>query len=260
MQLWAAAGAPGSAPPAGGTQPGQTPRHHNRGGRGGWRWCPSEGGSGWRGSPCGPVAPRPQPGAACSSRRRPLTRPCAPAAARCGPGARPAGGAERAERGCRLPPSAARRAAPSTPPAAASPARGRAPSLLPAAARRSLGLRPVPPPGAARAVQVAALPRKPEAERRAPGFQVPSPRPAPRGAGPRARDAPPRGTVRAAGRPPLRSPGLAEGDLPLPASQTQTGAPRSLSKTRSASTSPPRGARLLAQVAPHRTTPPFPVV
>lgn len=42
MQLPVAAGAPGSAPPAGSTRPGRPPRHHNRGGGGGARaaWGP----------------------------------------------------------------------------------------------------------------------------------------------------------------------------------------------------------------------------
>lgn len=171
--------------------------------------------------PCGPAAP---------ARRRPLLPPPASHAAMCARSgavrarvrARPAGLSEPSAAAACLPPPRGALRPPRRPPPPPLPP---VPALRPAAARRSLGWRLLPPPGAARAVQVAALPRKREAERRAPGFQVPSPRPAPRGAGPRARDAPPRGTARTAGRPPLRGPGLAKGDLPLPGSQTQAGAP-----------------------------------
>lgn len=110
MQLPAAAGAPGSAAPAGCTRPGRPPRHHN-GVVGGVRGLggPSEGWPGWRGCPCGPEIPRPRPDAACSSGRRPLTLPCAPAGARCGPGCAPARRGRRSR--AQLPPALLRRAA-----------------------------------------------------------------------------------------------------------------------------------------------------
>lgn len=100
-----------------------------------------------------------------------------------GPGARRTGGAEGAERSCRLPSSAARRAAPSTPLAAAassSPQPGPA-SPLGSAVLRSHGLRLLPPPGAARAVQVTRCPGNGRRSAGCLGFQVSSPRPAPRG-------------------------------------------------------------------------------
>lgn len=143
--------------------------------------------------PCGPGPAPPAPPAAGVSR-------CHVRPQRCGPGCAPGrrGRASRAQ----LPPapSAAPRralhaaAAPSSPQPAAGPP-------LRTAGLRSLGLRLLPPPGAARAVQVTALPRKREAERRAPGFPGLLPAPSAARAGPRARDAPPRGTVRTAGRP-----------------------------------------------------------
>ncbi|CAN0451029.1 unnamed protein product [Rangifer tarandus platyrhynchus] len=148
--------------------------------------------------PCGPGPAPPAPPAAGLSRChvRPQRRGA-------GPGARPAGGAERAERSCRLSSSAAR--------GALQPPRRRRRRLSlpqagccprsPSAVQRSLGLRLLPAPGAARAVQVIALSRKLEAERRAPGFPRPLPAPSAARAGPRARDAPPRGTVPTAGRP-----------------------------------------------------------
>lgn len=153
-----------------------------------------------------------------------------------GPGTRPAGGAERAERSCRLPSSAARRAAPSTPPpaTAASPSSSPWPGAvapLRCGVLRSLALRLLPPPGAARAVQVTALPRKREAERGAPGFPGPLPAPRAARAGPRTRDAPPRGTVRTAGRP-YTAPARGKGDRPLPGSGTRTGALGGWSKSR----------------------------
>lgn len=148
--------------------------------------------------PCGPGPAPPAPPAAGLSRChvRPQRRGA-------GPGARPAGGAERAERSCRLSSSAARGAL--QPPhrrrrRLSLPRAGCCPRS-PSAVQRSLGLRLLPAPGAARAVQVTALPRKLEAERRAPGFPRPLPAPSAARAGPRARDAPPRGTVPTAGRP-----------------------------------------------------------
>ena len=151
--------------------------------------------------PCGPGPAPPAPPAAGLSRChvRPQRRGA-------GPGARPAGGAERAERSCRLPSSAARgalqpprrRPPPAAAAASSSPQPGAVPPLS-SAVQRPLGLRLLPPPGAARAVQVTALPRKREAEHRAPGFPRPLPAPSAARAGPRARDAPPRGTVPTAG-------------------------------------------------------------
>lgn len=128
----------------------------------------------WCRCPCGPAAPAP--------RRPPLTLPCAPAAAPSRPECAASRPGERPE-----PPPAAclcRRAPRSTPPppAAAAGAPPRAPRLL-------------PPPGVAPPVQVTALPRKREAERRAPGFPGLLPALSAERAGPRARDAPPRGTV-----------------------------------------------------------------
>ena len=175
--------------------------------------------------PCGPGPAPPAPPAAGLSRChvRPQRRGA-------GPGARRAGWAERAERSCRLPSSAARcalqsprRRPPPPPPPLPSPRRVpyllSVPQLL-----GSLGLRLLPPPGAARAVQVTVLPRKREAERRAPGFPGLLPAPSAARAGPRARDAPPRGTVPTAVRPFAVPPG-GKGACPLPGSGTRTGAP-----------------------------------
>lgn len=106
MQLPAAAGAPGSAAPAGRTQPRRPPRHHDGGG--GARGLGALVGAG-RGGAAVHAALRLRPGAARCSRRPPLTLPCAPAAARCGPGYAPGrrGRASRAQ----LPPALLRRAA-----------------------------------------------------------------------------------------------------------------------------------------------------
>ena len=117
MQLPAAAGAPGSAAPAGSFRLGRPPRHHDRGS--GARGLGALVRAG-RGGGAVHAALRPRPGAARSSRRRPLTLPCASAAARCGPGCAPRrrGRASRAQ----LPPAllrGARRPAASTPPPAA---------------------------------------------------------------------------------------------------------------------------------------------
>ncbi|CAD7675486.1 unnamed protein product [Nyctereutes procyonoides] len=246
-------GGPGSAAPAGRAQPGRPPRHHDGGG--GWRprtGGPSGGRRGWRRGPCGPAAPArrsrapglPRSGSRAPglprSRRRPLTLPCAPAAARCGPGDAPG----RRGRASRAPPPAPRRplpAARSPPPPPPPP--GRAPE--PSPPRRSAPARPParrlrPPPGAARAVQVTALPRKREAERRAPGLPGPLPAPGAARADPRTRDAPPRGTVRTA-----RSPGSGKAAPPLTWARDSAGAPGGASKTRSpllpsAPGSPPR--------------------
>lgn len=91
-------------------------------------------------------------------------------------------------------------------------------------------MRLLPPPGAARAVQVTALPRKREAGRWAPGFPGPLPAPSAVRAGPRARDAPPRGTVRTGG-----SPCKGKGKHPLPGSGDTDWSPRWWTKTRYAS-------------------------
>lgn len=227
MQLPAATGAPGSAAPAGCTRPGRPPRHHNGVGGGGTRGLGALVRAGRVGATVH-AALRPQPRAARSSRRRALTLPCAPAAARCGRGCAPAVGAARTERsrGRPPPPRGALRPPRRPPPP---PPRGRVPSLRGArsAGLRSLDLRLLPPPGAARAVQVIPLPRKREAERRAPGFPGLLPTPSAAGAGPTARDAPPRGTVRPwAGRP-YAAPLRAQGDRPSPGSGTQIGTPRS---------------------------------
>lgn len=225
MQLRAAAGAPGSAAPAGCSRPGRPPRHHNRGWGVGWRpriGGPSARRPGWRGCPCGPAAPRPQPRAARSARRRPLTLPCAPAARGAGPSAR----------------RPARQSEPSAAAACPPPAR----CALHAARRRRLFL---PSAGAVRCSSqlrrsaisgfaTSASARcgsggagnraAPETGGGAPGAWVPGPLPTPSAAraGPRAGDAPPRGTVRTAGRPPAL-PRLvrAKGDLPLPGSPTR---------------------------------------
>lgn len=260
MQLPTAAGAPGSAAPAGCTRPGRQPRHHNRGG--GWRpWIggPSEGRPARRGSPCGSAAPLPRPGAARSSRRGPLKLPCAPAAARCGLGCAPGrrGRASLAQ----LPLAFLRRAAR---------------CALHAALRRlflpSAGCRPSSPlrrfaparfatSASARCGSGGAGNRAaPETGGGAPGAWVPDPLPTPSAvrAGPRARDAPPRGTVRSAGRPPLCGPGQGKGRPPRPyLSPRPRLEPRRLNKSRSASASqrsclsPPRVSRLSAQVALH---------
>lgn len=129
-------------------------------------------------------------------------------AGRCGgPGARPAGGAERAERGRRcLPPSAAAARAPERRPP-------------PAAARRSLCRRPEPPPGAAGG----AGSRGPGNGRRSAGRRVPGPLPAP-------------GAARGGSSGPRRAPSwdspdrpcaarVCKGSPPLTWSQAQMGAP-----------------------------------
>lgn len=135
-----------------------------------------------------------------------------------GPGARRPGGAEGAERSCRLPSSAARRAAPSTPLAAAassSPQPGPA-SPLGSAVLRSHDLRLLPPPGAARAVQVTRCPGNGRRSAERLGFQVSSPRPAPRGRvlGPETRPLVGQSEPPAA-RPPLRCPCQGNGRPPL---------------------------------------------
>lgn len=150
---------------------------------GGWRpriGGPNGGRPEWRRCPCGPAAPAP--------RRPPLTLPCAPAAAPSRPECVASRPGERPE-----PPPVAclrRRAPRSTPPppAVAAGAPPCAPRLL-------------PPPGVAPPVQVTALPRKREAERRAPGFPGLLPAPSAARAGPRAPDAPPRGTAPIADHP-----------------------------------------------------------
>lgn len=133
MQLPAAAGAHGSAAPAGRTQPGWPPRHHDGGGGGGSgaRGLGALVGAG-RGGAAVHAALRLRPGAAGCSRRRPLTLPCAPAAARCGSGYAPGrrGRASRAQ----LPPALLRRAARCALHAAA--CNRRLPLFLPLARRR----------------------------------------------------------------------------------------------------------------------------
>lgn len=127
--------------------------------------------------PCGPSPAPPASHAAMCARRG------AQPARVCG---QPARRAARAA-ACRLPP----------PPCAA----------LHAAASRSRCRRPTVRPetsASARcgsAVQVTALPRKREAERRAPGFPGLLPAPSAARAGPRAPDAPPRGTAPIADHP-----------------------------------------------------------
>lgn len=144
---------------------------------GGWRpriGGPNGGRPEWRLCPCGPAAPAP--------RRPPLTLPCAPAAAPSRPEYAASQPGERPEPPPACPSRPALRSTPPLPLAATAGAPLRAPRLL-------------PPPGVAPAVQVTALPRKREAERRAPGFPGLLPAPSAARAGPRARDAPPRGTV-----------------------------------------------------------------
>ncbi|XP_047411747.1 atherin-like [Sciurus carolinensis] len=184
---------------------------------GGWRprtGDPNGGRPGWRRCPCGPAAPAPPaPPAARLSRCH--VRPQQRGAGR----VRPAAQAERSG------PSAAA-ACPPPPPAPCSP-----PAASPAGRRSSSPLgrcelarfATLPPPGAARAVQVTALPRKREAERRAPGFPGLLPALSATRAGPRARDAPPRGTVRTADHP-CAAPAKGMGDCRLPGIQSQTGA------------------------------------
>lgn len=160
--------------------------------------APADRGPYWGSAGVAPRSMRP------CGRRRPLTRPCAPAAAWCGPGARPAG---LARRGCRCPPPPP----PPAPPALAAPAAPSAP-LLPPPRRRPARARPATCASArcGSAAQVTALPRKRGAERRAPGFPGPLPAPSAARAGPRARDAPPRGTVPTTtrARPGTRGPSL----------------------------------------------------
>ncbi|XP_032707654.1 basic proline-rich protein-like [Lontra canadensis] len=173
----------------------------------GWRprtGGPSGGRPRWRRGPCGPEAP---------TRRCPLLPPPASHAAMCARSgavrargrARPAGQSEpSAAAACPPPPRCAlrppRRRLQPPPPPLPPPWPGAVPTLR-CGVLRSLALRLLPPPGAARAVQVTALPRKQEAERWAPGFPGPLPAPSAARAGPRTQDAPPRGTVRTAGRP-----------------------------------------------------------
>lgn len=209
--------------------------------------------------PCGPGPAPPAPPAA-----GPLTLPCASAAARCGPGCAPRrrGRASRAQ----LPPAllrGARRPSASTPPPAARrrlflPPAGCYPSSQLRRSANALGLRLLPPPGAARAVQVTALPRKREAEHRAPGFPRPLPAPSAARAGPRARDAPPRGTVPTAGCSCRRN-----GSPPLTWVPDPDWRPRRLEQDPLSlcfptllALSTPR-VQALAQVAPNLTTPRF---
>lgn len=176
MQLPAAAGAPGSAAPAGCTGPGRPPRHHDQGG--GWR--PRTGGlnggrPGWCRCPCGPAAP---------ARRRPLLPPSASHAAMCARSsavrarvrARPAGQSEPSAAAAGPPP----RCRALRPPRSCRlflPAAERSPSPF----RRS-ALPPFATSASARCGSGGAGNRAaPETGGGAPGAQVPSPRPELRG-------------------------------------------------------------------------------
>lgn len=208
--------------------------------------------------PCGPGPAPPAPPAA-----GPLTLPCASAAARCGPGCAPRrrGRASRAQ----LPPAllrGARRPSASTPPPAA-----RRRLFLPPAGcypssqlRRSANARLATSASARCGSGGAGNRAAPETGGGAPGARVPASLPAPSAAraGPRARDAPPRGTVPTAccscrrnGSPPLTW--VPDPDW-RPRRLEQD--PLSLCFRTLLALSTPR-VQALAQVAPNLTTPRF---